>query len=281
MLLRRRIILPFTLALVAARPGAAQAQPSVPGELVRALLTASELVVGRVPAGFPAELVPAGGRVLGGFQSGTRGSVLATAVPQDPAAADEAARRALLGAGWTDPYAAQEQRGFVESRREPRYLCRGSETVSFSSSAAPGGGSYLRIEYYDTDRPSVCSLRTSTMGADPWRDVPVPTLNMPAGATTVNTSMGTRGGPGATGATVGARIRSGMGANELAGAFERQLRQAGWTPAPPTGDAGVTVQTYRMRGADGKEWFGVLTAVALPDSQIRDVEFAVSALPAQ
>lgn len=274
MLLRSRITLPLTLALVASAT-VAQAQPAVPGDLVRALLTASELVVGRAPAAFPAGLVPPGVRVLGGVQSGTNRAVLAAAVPQDPAAADDAARQALLGAGWTDP-AAREQRGFVGPRGESQYLCRGSEMMSFSSFAAPGGGSYLRMEYHNPDRPSVCSFQTSAMSAEPWREIPVPTLNMPAGAVIVTTSMGNSG---AVGGEAGARIRSRMGANELAAAFERQLRQAGWTLAPPAGDARATVQTFRMRGADGKEWFGVLTAVAIPDSQMRDVEFAMSALP--
>lgn len=275
MLLRRRITLPLTLALVASAT-VARAQPSVPGELVRALLTANELAVGRAPAGFPAELVPAGGRVLGGFQSG-RGAVLAAAMPQAPGAADEAARQTLVGAGWTYP-ASREERGFVGPRNESswRLLCRGGETVTLSSLAAPGGGSYLRMEYHRTDQPSACSFQPHGMSADPWPAIPVPTLTMPAGAAIVTTSMGNRG---AVGGEVGARIRSGMGANELAAAFERQLRQAGWTLAPPTGDARATVQTFRMRGADGKEWFGVLTAVAIPGSQMRDVAFAVSALP--
>ncbi|HEU4558143.1 MAG TPA: hypothetical protein VFS20_09850 [Longimicrobium sp.] len=280
----RSIPLPFFLALVTASSVAAQAQQPVPGDLVRALMRSPEVVVGRAPAGFPSELVPPGGRVLGGVPLGTTGAVLAVEVPQSPDAAGDAAQQALLRAGWTQPGSgAGQARGFVgrpEHQSDFRHFCRGSETVTLSSSAAPGGGSYLRVDYHKTDRPSACSYQTSSRGTDPWRDVPIPTLNVPAGAAVMNTSMGTRG-LGGSGGDVGARLRSRMGAHELAASFERQLRSAGWTPSPPASNAEVAAQTFRMRGADGKEWFGVLTAVAHPESEIRDVAFSVNALPVQ
>ncbi|HET7234084.1 MAG TPA: hypothetical protein VFJ16_28990 [Longimicrobium sp.] len=273
----------FTIPLVViAAPARAQA---VPGDLVRALLAtpsatagAPEIVVGSVPRGFPAELVPGGGRVLGGYRRDTMAVVVATAVAQDPAAAGDAAQLALASAGFTleDMYGG---RGFVgPSSRQWRYLCRGREMVTLSSAAAPDGGSYVRVEYAANQRSSRCSPPFPQ--GSPWRDVPMPALTIPASATVATNGMGIMvpGDPNG-GAKAHTRLRTSMSPSGLVENFAAQLRQAGWTEQPPTAGGDVAVQTFRRRTDDGKEWFGALTAVAIPDSEVRDVDFAVSPLP--
>ncbi|HYH82802.1 MAG TPA: hypothetical protein VEX86_23615 [Longimicrobium sp.] len=276
------------LAATLSAPSAHAQAAAVPLELARALLAspsatvhAPEIVVGRAPTGFPAELLPTGGRVLGGFRRDTLAVVVAAAMPQAPAAAGEAAQQALRGAGWTFPGAA-EVRGFVGPNSTLwRYLCRGGEMVSLTSSAAPEGGSYLRVEYTTRDRPTRCSSRVPEASrVGPWHDVPLPTLNVPPGAVIVSSGTGMLHSiPGLRGAEIHATMRTADGASELLSGFAAELRRGGWVAAPATGAGEAAAQTFQLRAADGKEWFGALTAVAFPGSDVRRVNFQVAQLP--
>ncbi len=283
-----RVRIPFLVAsaLLAVSSAAAQ-QETVPAELVRALLATParaghtpEIVVGRVPQGFPAELVPGGARVLGGVRRDSSSTVLAVAVPEAPPAAGEALQQALLGGGWAFP-GTRERRGFVgPTSMQWTYLCRGNETVTVSSVAAPGGGSYLRVDY-SREQASRCDPASPDVRSrPPWADVPLPVLNVPPGTVTVTTSLSSgMVGNGAGSASAGVRLRTAMGAAELLSRFAAQLGQAGWTASPPAASAEAGMQTFRLHAPDGKEWFGVLTSVAIPGSEVRDVQFEVSPLP--
>ncbi|HEX8830703.1 MAG TPA: hypothetical protein VF705_06020, partial [Longimicrobium sp.] len=173
----------LSLALLLA-PCTIAAQDAVPGELVRALFAsgrserAPDIVVGRVPDGFPAALVPAGARVVGGIRRDSLAMTLVVAVPLAPDAASAAHRQALAGAGWAAPQEMREARGFVSSgATEFRFLCRGNEMVTTSAFAAPGGGAYLRLNYSVEGAQSPCaSMRMSRGGRSAWDDMPIPRL---------------------------------------------------------------------------------------------------------
>jgi hypothetical protein len=199
--------------------------------------------------------------------------LLAAAMPQAPEAAAEALQQALLAAGWAFP-GMQETRGFVGSNATRWHsLCRGDHAVMLSSAPAAGGGSYLRVDSTTQRSQFQCNpARGGTRGGTPWADVPLPVLNVPPGAVVVSTSMGGgMVGNGGAGATAGVRLRTGMGTVELMSRFAAQLAQAGWAPSQPLGSAGMGMQTFRLRAADGKEWFGALTAVAIPGSDVHDL----------
>jgi hypothetical protein len=104
----------------------------------------------------------------------------------------------------------------------------------------------------------------------------MPVLNLPPGAVMVSNGMGMLGPPPTSrGADIRASLRSTLSATALLASFAEQLRQAGWTARPNAGGAEVAAQTFTLRAADGKEWFGALTAVAVPGSEVRDVRFAI------
>ncbi|HEX6747616.1 MAG TPA: hypothetical protein VF092_10035 [Longimicrobium sp.] len=276
-------------AILTASPPAA-AQNSIPAELATALVamptgsTPEQIVVGRIPNGFPAGVAPAGGRVLGGIARDTSSAVAAFAVPQAPAEATAALRQALAEGGWSSPGDPRPQRGFIDPNpmRNMGFLCRGAEMLSTAAAPAPGGGAYVRLDYSRARRMSPCAMMRAARpgGMAPWDSVPIPALTAPEGATALATGSGVLPASfGRSGASASTRLRTDQSAAALVQHYAAQLRAAGWTPAPAAASPTVVAQAFRMRGEDGKEWFGVLTATAFPDSPVRDLSFQVNPLP--
>lgn len=259
------------------------AQNSVPMELVRALLgrrATANVVVGRVPDGFPTEVIPAGARVVGGYGSSDElaaHTVAVVAVPQPPREARPALRTALTPAGWADPRTGRQPSGFVSSTSEPAsLLCRGNETLYYSVMPRQEGGSYLRL-----DHTRVTSQGYSPCSAPQERRVPegqeLPMLTSPEGVVASNTGISTSFPDGVQESR--ARLLTTMPPAELLAHFAAQLREAGWTASPATAGSDAGSQTFRKRDPAGKELFGLLTAVAYPDSNARDLAFRQVPLP--
>jgi hypothetical protein len=274
-----------TLAL----PAAAGAQ-SVPEELVRALVAnggadrpPAVIVVAGVPHEFPADAVPSG-RVLGGVGGDPAASEVVVAVADAPPAAVDAGLAKLAAVGWSSG-GGRGQRGFVAPSTNAFGLaCKGTDGMTVSAAPAPGGGSYLRLSYMSAAHANPCSGigGRPRPGTGPADEIPMPALTAPAGAVATSTSNGQMmGGMGREPSVESrVRLRTTQSPSELLAHYAGQLRGDGWTAASPAASGEGGMQTFRKSGENGKTWFGVLTAIALPDSQLRDVAFSVSPLPA-
>ncbi len=271
-----------TLALAAtatlAAAGPAAAQDAVPMELVRLLVPAgramADVAVGRLPVGFPEGVVPAGARVVGGVRGGYE-TMAAAAVPQAPREAEAAFRRALQAAGWTDVMQLRQQTGFISSVMEtPNILCQGERAINFTAIPRDAGGSYLRISLYSPETNySPCERQQLQPGP---RESRLPTLVGPPGVRV----FGTGSGSSSDGSeSTRARIRAATAPAQLLAHYAAELERAGWTPSPPVANAELGQQTFRKRDAAGKELFGLLSAVAYPGSDARDLQFAITPLP--
>jgi len=241
------------------------------------------IVVAGVPHEFPADAVPSG-RVLGGVGGDPAASEVVVAVADAPPAAVEAGLAKLAAAGWSSR-GGRSQRGFVSpSVNAFGLVCRGTDGMTVSAAPASGGGSYLRLSYMSAARANPCSGMGGMQrpGAGPADEIPMPALTAPPGAIATSTSNGqTMAGVGREARVESrARLRTTRSPSELLAHYAGQLRGDGWTAASPAASAEAGTQAFRKSGDNGKSWFGVLTAIALPDSQLRDVAFSVSPLPA-
>jgi hypothetical protein len=267
----------------------------VPRELVVALLGAGrgpgmdqqppEIVVGRLPTGFPAELVPGNVEILGGLHfAGTsamrsrRATVIAI-IPSNDKAVVSSLQSAWERAGWTMPRRMQSQGGFVpggfvpggfvpESFSRPLLFCRDSSYLNAMVSPRPAGGKYLRLDV-STAQMSPCN---ATLIRDPEAQVDraaFPALQAPNGVTHVNTSMG--GSPFAREGS--ARLETDMTPAQLIAHYAGQLKAAGWTLRESVTTSSAVVQLAEKRNPRGQLVTGVLSAVALPFPRLRDVSF--------
>jgi hypothetical protein len=269
---------------------AAHAQNTVPVELVRALVATPisgpagpVIVAGRAPDAFPAGVVPAGARVLGGVVRDSTSMAVVAASPLAPDQALASATETLVQAGWTAPGRASEPHGFVDvAARTFSFLCRGTEMVAANAVPATGGGAWVRYEYTSGRRMNGCAaLGRRTTYREPWEGMPMPALTAPAGARQMRT--GTSNAPDLNGGVAGsttARLAVDMAPAALLAHYAAQIQAAGWTPSAPVTSAEFGGQSFRFRDASGKAWFGVLSATAIPDSRMRDVEFYIASLPA-
>ena len=288
MIRARTLPLAGLLLALAALPAAAQQQgETVPRELVMTLLGSSgsssgpQLLVGRLPADFPAALAPAGARVVGSLaRRGEQTVVFALPEPCPEAAA--AYRRTAEGAGWTTPpsFGMIQPQGFLPPSMgmsgPPSFFCQGERMLHFSSFPREGGGSYLKLDLRSAGEHSPCSREAAQHMQTFQRDFPVPALHAPEN---VEFRGGGTSGGGNDFREAGARVGTPMAPAELLAHYAAQLRQTGWTPAGSSAGEGVALQTFVRRDESGQEWHAVLSAVALPGSDKRDLSLRITRLP--
>lgn len=286
MIRARTLPLAGLLLALAALPAAAQPRDEmVPRELVMTLLGSSgsssgpQLLVGQLPADFPAALVPAGARVVGSLVRRGEQTVVFT-LPQPRSETAASYRRTLESAGWTLPATEMmEPRGFMPSRMgtagPPSYYCQGERVLYFSTFPREGGGSYLRLDFRSAEH-SPCSRQMAQRMVISYHDFPLPALYAPENAEF-------RGGGSSSGGEdyreTGTRLGTSMAPAELVAHYAAQLREAGWTPAGSSAGEGVALQTFVRRDESGQSWHAVLSAVALPGSDKRDLSLRVTRLP--
>lgn len=97
---------------LAAQSGHAQEVPASYERLAVALAD-GELVVGEVPAGFPNEIIPEDGELLGSIQ-GRGPAIVVVVVPRPVMPVQQEIREALLESGW-DYAPATKQVGFQQA----------------------------------------------------------------------------------------------------------------------------------------------------------------------
>lgn len=262
------VLLPVTSA--AAQAGQ---QPTVPVELVRALLPgwgpegeqAPEILVGRLPEAVSRILeLPPGARPVGSVVYRTSSTNI-VAVPRAAEVAEQLEQR-LLDSGWVR--APRMGQGGFEARSvgEPVHLCRGEETtLGVSTARGVGEDGYLRIYHITEMRQSPCYRMDRLRG--PWLQAPLPSLRPPPG-------VPARGG-GTSGSSERVEsvvfLTTDLTAAELLAHYAAQLRQHGWTALDEAVSAGIAVQTWRFTDEEGKAWHATLLAVELLEGRQREM----------
>jgi hypothetical protein len=254
----------LVLASLIAVPAGAQSEPAaIPTPLAVALVagagsiapTSARVVVGTVPAGWPAALVPtAPAYVVGGMSVGRRLVAVFADSTSRPAATFE---KLLEDAGWSRP-TAHEPGGFMRGGGRFSSYCRDSAEVV--PTAVPGFGKSRFVHVtYSVGRRMSCSV-TRPQEAD-VPGLAIPTLDPPPGATVVAAS-GSHGGEVESRAQLRDSSRT---AAAVAAHYAAQLVAAGWVASPAATSERVAAQPFDARDQKGLSWTGLLTVTASGD----------------
>ena len=266
-------------ALTAAAPVTAQEQ-ELPRELVSVLLSdyggegEPRILVGQLPDGFPREGVPEGARVVGSVVHSPKRSMVVLAVRTSQSEAMAAIERALMATGRWERHRGQGQRGFVSGgvAATPPLCGPDGATVWMSCTRGQDGTSYVRINYTG-DGMSMCAAelrRAETVSMMSTDEGPIPALYAPPGAKPGRTGFG--GGLGLSEAST--TLETSLSPAELVAHYGPQVEQAGWTPLGPAAAAGpLATRMFRITDDKGRTWLGLLSAVAWPDTQKREMGF--------
>lgn len=253
----------------------------VPQELVAALLTGvvapgptvPEIVVGRVPDNLPFEVPrPANARVVGAVARPSAGT-LVFSVAERPLDAIRAYRELLRRTGWDDP-GRELGSGFKPSATiHSGIFCQGEErSIRTTAAERSDGQTFLQIQYGENGKYSPCNDRQRENLSSPRG--PMPTLYPPRNASIVDGNVGgSRNYMEASG-----RLKTELRPAQLVAHYGAQLRANGWAPQSEPSGADVAGQTWRIQDRRGKAWVGVLVAIAIPNSEDREMLFRVMAL---
>lgn len=259
----RRLPFAVALALLAALPvPTARAQghaDMLPTALVTALLSGATAsggapvtyVVGELPRGWPAELVPAHFRVIGGMSEGRT----LVAVMSDTSPRPLAEFTALLQRAGFKPPAPPPGRGFMSSTGSFTRYCRDSATVRTTTAPAPAGSRYVRVTYFVSNRMACAPVVVTP--ARPAAELEIPELGPPPGMRSGRSSGGSSSDEVTSRGTLTGRSINAAG---LLAHYERLLTAAGWTASPATTSASGGAQLFTARDKTGHTWHGALTA---------------------
>ena len=288
---RPAVLLSLLLLGLAGRAPAAGAQRgrpeegTVPRELVFALLAPyaerpgmepPQLLVGRVPEGLPPGVVPrtAGAVVLGALAYPTRGpgprrSTIVVTVPDSAPAALAGYERALGAAGWRRFAGFEDRGGFVPvPMSRTLILCRDSAAITAWATPRPRGGAHMRVSVAEGERAGPCvQARRRPPFEDPDAP-PFPRLTPPEGVESHGGgSMGSSNGS----REIATRLGTTLSPAALVAHYAAQLRAAGWAAGDSLAGADVAARAFEVRDARGRQWRGLLTAVAVPGAAEREV----------
>jgi hypothetical protein len=254
-----------------------QNPPSIPTELVQALLGRGEydpargprLFVGRAPDGMPQSLTSLeGGTVLGGMEDG-RSAVVVIAFTLPPNQITLSADRQLRARGWTQPPPPPEANrgGFASSGYGPAFgnaYCTDSSSVTLTSMAAPRGGTYLKLTQLRNQQFSFCrpADRARMFGGSEFK---FPTLLPPPGMM----SHGGGSGMGGNNASISTRLSGPLKPAELIAHYRAQLDAAGWrTRAPVTTGEDAAIAYLEATDSAHVVWRGIMTAFQIDPSNV-------------
>lgn len=296
-------------AVVVAQPAARAASDTtpIPRELVLGLLGpqydlgpgAAAIVVGRVPKGFPMDVIPPDvERILGGLEARgpgrgeAQGGTVVLVVPRSAPDAMAWLTAHAERAGYKTPrwpgMGGPERGGFVDNRMQvPPFLCRGDQMIHSRATDA-AAARYLTITARDMRGDhSPCrmdddaaigpigSIGSITVrgsgGLMPagFKLPAMPTLRLPAGVESHGVDMNMEQAALQSSVRVDA---SGL-PGELLAHFAKQLKEAGWTLGAPVLGTTMAMQTAQKREEDGRELFATLSATIVPGTTERDVLF--------
>jgi hypothetical protein len=208
------------------------------------------LVAGRVPDGWPPDLVPPPpATALGGMTVG-RSSTAVFVYPSNVAAPLTEYRALLEANGWKPPRGVFAE-GFDSARMA--MLCRGASRVMV-----------YRASPDLTDNSMVVSLATGDgFGCEEadrrmpdFGTITVPRLTPPAG---VRWDSGGGGGGGGDHTHRHIRVTTDLSPDELLSLYAGQLAGAGWQTGAVQSASGTAIQSLEARDARGRVWRGMLT----------------------
>lgn len=253
-------------------------QQPVPPELVTALFAggnyasvSSRYVVGALPPGWPAELVPAPPVIVsGGMLTGDRRyAVFVDSSARHPV---DALRRQLETAGWTRPPTEPAQGfnvGFQEDDGRYGFWCRDSVRATLASTRGVDSTTFVRVGLETLHGNPCVPRRQRDMMEHPTLRLPV--LLPPPGIHSVG------GGGGSGGNAMNANTRlvdSTTSAAAMLAHYGAQLVKAGWTVHPPTANAAFGSQALEARDRNGAPWYGMM--IVIPSASTREVSIMMS-----
>ena len=250
----------------------------VPQELVAALLTGlvgpgptlPEIVVGRVPETMPFEVPrPDNARVVGALARPSNGT-LVLSVAQPPIETIERYRELLQRTGWDDRRG--EMGGGFQPPATPHLdlFCHGEKRwISATSAERSDGQTLLQIRYSEGGPHSQCDDRQREKMSP--RHGPIPALYPPSKTSIVHGNVGA----GRHYIEASGRLSTGLRPAQLVAHYAAQLRAQGWSPQSESSGADVAAQIWRITDRRGKAWVGTLLAIAIPDSDDREMAFRV------
>ena len=277
--------------------GQTQDTTMIPRELALALIggrgpmsRTATITVGRTPADFPRELLPAGVKILGALSSPGRREIprSVTVVAVGPDSASTAAitfKSVLERAGWKEPTMPDMQmRGGFSSvsvligpggEQNGFMLCRDSTMVQVTVAPRERAGSLYNIDLTPAIRrysPCNPDFARRMMPYRQEESYKFPTLRPPAGA--YSTGGGSCGSEDSREATT--RLETELSPTALVTHYATQLETQGWTLGARTGDSTMVMQIARSKDDKGRDVTGILGAIATPKSRERTVFFKVS-----
>lgn len=259
---------------------------AVPRELVVAIIGGSrmtgpvpELFVGRLPDGFPAELLPPKPLdILGGVRYpaqmpfGTRTTTIAV-IRSNPDSALAAMHTAWVRSGWQHPYSGNPAMGgFITSpvTRPNLFYCTDSAFLTASTTPRAAGGSYVRVDLTTGQRSTPCSPQP-VRPLPQYPDIRMPTLVAPLGVKlSDNASSGS--GWAREASTI---LETDMSPAELVAHYANQLTEQGWTLSAPATTSNAVLQTAEKKDSKGGAQLGILSAYTMPRPGNRGVSFRI------
>jgi hypothetical protein len=235
--------------------------PTLPTPLVAALLQdkvgyrgeAPNLVVGRVPPGYPAKLIPdAPARIVGGMA----GLSEVYAVFEDSTRRVAAIMEDLfVREGYVKP-PARPGSGFSPGFSPGSSFCGDSGSAEITSLSGPQRH-MARVRFQRGTRAS-CSGQFQVAESPPQVRLIIPPLKPPPGA-----RVGVSGGGGGS-TDVNSRVqltRTELTPLAIVLHYGDQLRAAGWTGSEPAVSGESAVQFLTARDSSGAAWSGTLSVV--------------------
>lgn len=237
-----------------------------------------EVVVGRLPENFPADLLlPGNTEVLGGLRyvggtvmRGPQASVVAIIRSNDEAVITSM-QAAWERAGWNTPREMDRQGGFLqEILPRSRFFCRDSSYVNVAVWPRRAGGRYLRIDLSTMQMTPCQRMVMRNPELESGRE-PFPALRAPQGAISIDASMS--GSQFAREAS--ARLETDMTPVQLIAHYGAQLKAAGWTLRETASVPKIAMQIAEKRNSRGNVETGILSAIAVESPRLRDVLFRI------
>ncbi|HXT16517.1 MAG TPA: hypothetical protein VN706_12845 [Gemmatimonadaceae bacterium] len=279
----RLSILTATLAITGARVGA-QTQPTIPIVVAQAMnlepsfIGKPQYFDGRPPTDWPADLVPAGARVLGGGIIGDpsmfrlRAAVFAFSEQGDPM---EIVRALVTRAGYSRfQQMPPKTGGFVATDPPPgipEQYCKASTMVTFGAVDSLHAPRVIAIDVVDGEGARQSCTQQPDMSMMRHLPVTVPPLTPPPGATTTGGGGSSWSG---SGGTVTSSVVTTIPADSVLAHYARQLVAGGWKAEGKAAAAnGIAVQKFSFRDADA-DWSAALIVLAAGDRRELKIEYA-------
>lgn len=265
---------------------AAQSQPArIPTVVAQAMIFLPEIFGkpqffdGRLPTGWPAELVPPGARIVGGGIVGDQAlfrveiAVFALPAQGNP---EETLRALLTKSGYLlVKREAETQSGFMSSMPLDTVTayCKGSSHATFRAVDASRAPLVFLVALQDGQAGRQNCTPQPAREVVRRYPIELPTLVPPAGSAT----FGGQGGSwGSDGGSIHSTLRTTMPGDSILAHYTAQLVTSGWkTSGRPALGEGIGAQRFSFRNAQ-EDWAAALLVITVGDRREIRLEFSRS-----